>query len=490
MLDTKIVAKTKRNAAYSAYSESCEAWLRERIRRIETLDGDTEFRTRELRVAAGPYGGETIRLEARFDPATRLWNVDEIYSEPRFYSKEIGGEMEFAPALRKKAALEDVCLFDALYACAKFELSSIMQGYLPMTDAPDPRALYFKTFGEAQGQPFTCEGVPLPAAHGRIQVDGDFPPEAWEIAKKTTAQMPPSFLPAPVGIAGPQGWNLPVLAAPAVQDDKNLPVPAGVDPEIWLKAFPEICTAVGGALKILKEKNLREGGALQVVGHSICRMGNALGDVLPWTPLAVLSTLLGCFVVEAIATHAAAQVFAAWTLSAMGGGVGISALAGGVLGLFSKGAYPQKRLDEQLAKFRTQAAALPGGPDRDNLLKLADEMELGFHALRLRQAYREAATGKLTKAKAGRATKYRESFNDVARRVGMPALEIEALDRQLRQDPTGSDDAVAKAIRDSLEKKFKPLWALKEKIDDHVEVQKRLGAEKAVQARLEDLRPR
>lgn len=114
-------------------------------------------------------------IEAWKDPRTSLWTVERH----RCAVSAAGGDVR-----SQETVLKNVSFFDAAGCCAQFEARESGDGARRAVRAV-PGLAHFRDAAEAALIPFDTDGMPHPAAFGRILTGGEFDACARDLAAKT-----------------------------------------------------------------------------------------------------------------------------------------------------------------------------------------------------------------------------------------------------------------------------------------------------------------
>lgn len=141
--------------------------------------------------------------EAWKNPQTGRWTVE------RYRLRGVGE----GRTRTRETVLKDVCFFDAVASCARFEAA--LSARDSMADCgPLPDAVHFRGAAEAAGIPFDADGLPHPAAYGRVLTDGEFDDRACAIAARSKEK---TIVPVPE-----TGGGMELALVPGVDRSLNL----------------------------------------------------------------------------------------------------------------------------------------------------------------------------------------------------------------------------------------------------------------------------
>ena len=344
------------------------------------------FRTDALLPMAGDgKDGGVMWCEARLNPLTGLWNVDGYETTPGFcVSRDAADPGKLYK--KKKRVLADACLIDALYVCAEFQVGREKMSGGFKDDLPGfSGKMHFRAFGTNEGIPFDATtGMPLPAAFGHILTEGTFDDEAESIAAKSAGNV------ALNEFAGKGSVLRECFAGPATNQTTAL-VPFQADKT-------QLAQYVG-----LNDLAAKAGGLKNAFNSAAYHNFSSFGFG---------SDLLLIFGV----------MFTAGILPAVCYARGVSS-------------FPRRCFRVQLKSFRGEVNALPEGPYKAAFGQFADDVELAFHSLDAQHTF-QRALGKKSLMRAF--TKKQAVLEGVARRQGLPAPEIAALQRQIVNAETGA----------------------------------------------------
>lgn len=148
--------------------------IRVKVERIAGPEGFAKFRSGIFAVGSDADKGMQCWYEACTD--------DGVSFEVVRYDRVPGYN------LKSETVLRQVCFFDALHYCGKYDGASVRDVSLLPVDDSDHLAMsipHWRKAAEAAYQPLDRIGMPCPAAGGRILVNGDFDDDAYKRAVKT-----------------------------------------------------------------------------------------------------------------------------------------------------------------------------------------------------------------------------------------------------------------------------------------------------------------
>lgn len=113
--------------------------------------------------------------EGKRNPNTNMWSV-------KLYTRYSGSDLEQA-VRQQETTMQSVCFFDALYACAIYQLQQVGLGANVIEETK--KTSHYADVAKSMKQPLDVEGMPHPAAFGDILTDGLFDDEAYDLAEQT-----------------------------------------------------------------------------------------------------------------------------------------------------------------------------------------------------------------------------------------------------------------------------------------------------------------
>lgn len=411
------------------YTDTLPAELQNTVRRIQARHG-MKFTTRAFHAHGQEGQAHYISWrKAWCDPETKLWTVKEFTTLPNVYSAD--------PAAGKiseegKTVLARVCFYDALYACAKFENDPVSKNLPVAAGVPGPEddVPHYSAFAADEGIPLAEDtGMPLIALYGEILEDGIFSPQARAIARASAGNL--AQAPVHVTDVFAASGNLPV-AAPAramtlsldqqrqMVNLKNDFEQANTDLGIVYRTIDYAGNHNYGALTTQAKKTLRETGIMLGTNAALW---TAIPLALSFGDIAFFPIVLS--IVSGIVSALLAFVGRPWE--------GYSDYHASLLDDWrdrDTGA-PRWRFKMAMKALRRQIEKLPSEGDWQKTLgQTADEIEMGFHMLWLRQVCRNDVQGKGGWGQLGKA---RRAFNKICAARGSGASEIENMAAQLAE---------------------------------------------------------
>jgi hypothetical protein len=159
----------------SFYTDSLSPDKAAIVRRIAAPGGCDEFRTDRLTFDGDEEPAQTIiQLRAQKFPGTESWEIIRCTE----YDAGGGKTLDIAHVL------SNLCFFDALYYCAKFQTTEQSLGQVVLDRDGD--VPHYREVGEAAGQPFDGDlGTPVPAVNGRIIGSGRFDGDPDSVAARS-----------------------------------------------------------------------------------------------------------------------------------------------------------------------------------------------------------------------------------------------------------------------------------------------------------------
>jgi hypothetical protein len=356
-------------------SENLNPRLREIVLRIAAKQS-AEFTTS---IAVNPETQAECSREAWCNPLTGLWTVEE-------HRKDYAAEEEngVVPShVTQQVLLENVCFFDALYACAAFEVTEQRFGGQFIAPKEDG-APHFRVAAAVEGIPFDTAGLPHPAAFGRILTPGTFTEDQRRIAQankgRELEEMPELLKPDPKSVFSVTG------AAPAPAADAGGHTVHKID-----KRETRLTGQFRSAVE--KAEKLRE------------RFQNGMNS-------------------EFSRFDSEAEfAYAFGTLLSAGLAPGLM-LATGVC-------MPNRKFAQHAGKFDRELAKLPECDFKNALAQFGAEARFAYSFLRARAAFRDAVNNQGSHK---RYEKHLQAVRDLASQRRMTEIEIDAMCHLLRND--------------------------------------------------------
>ncbi len=363
------------------------------VARIAARRGDY-FRTQAYALTENSGGAASESLiwrEARCtDAARNLWKVEELKSV-----EVITRSGEPLSAERIFGIHRDVCLFDALYSCARFEVyadSTIG----PAAEKPSLAELghtHVEAFAKREGIIYDIEtGLPVPVANGQRLDGGTFAADSRAIIKAAEGNLLPAENLRPAGIVGDlvggarPASTLPATVAEAMREMHTPNKGAAADTlktEKNRKTLRTISSDIAHYRKFVVERSA-DGFRKK---HDPEASGLMPFALITGTATTGLGAVAGS---TALAAAGKGSIF----LTLMSGGFSLLALGlGGFMFLCAALVFADKRpqLMQKLMQweFKRNAGKIPPGPLRDSLDNLAAEIDLAVKAMMVRQYYRD-----------------------------------------------------------------------------------------------------
>ncbi len=193
-------------ASQRLYTESIkDPEMKKMVWAIPASKGGDSFRTEGFQVFPLKAGGSEYEIrwrKASRQPETHSWKVVEYATKPAFHNQALYDDID----IQKRTVRSDLCFLDALHNCAVFETgeASLNPGAVDITTY-EPDVPHYRDFAETEGQSFNRQGLPVPAAHGEVLLDGSHPEKSYENARKTkdiALLAPDSFKKKGVSLSG------------------------------------------------------------------------------------------------------------------------------------------------------------------------------------------------------------------------------------------------------------------------------------------------
>jgi hypothetical protein len=282
-------------------------------------------------------GSESWR-EAWLNSLNGLWTVDE-------YTRRAALPGETEPSVIKRALFENICFFDALYACAEFEAVERRYG---LAAARGEKSAHFTEAAKNEFLPLDANGLPHPAAFGRILTQGTFSDEAIAIARagkgRKVPDLPQDLRPdvtTVLGVAHPR-------TAEGAEDERDAP----------LRNLDKRQIALADKFRDAAQKGADVHEAFKEAVHNKFEKYDYMADVNYGLPI----------------------LFSVLTLGV---------LAPLPLAMYAKGvSMPNYRFAKKTLDFNRAAGRLPDSDFKDELTEFSREITLTFDILRVREAYR------------------------------------------------------------------------------------------------------
>lgn len=159
-------------SAKSLYTQTLPKDLGQTVKAIPAAEDCDTFQSRPTSYDEGDNQWMQW-VEAWKDPRSKLWTLE-------MHQRFVGSD---DTSRRQKTVAKNVSFFDALHYCAFEEVSRTSGG--AQISAEIDEDVHYTTIAVNAHQPLDSQGLPHPAAYGRILTDGIFDDSAYEMAKKT-----------------------------------------------------------------------------------------------------------------------------------------------------------------------------------------------------------------------------------------------------------------------------------------------------------------
>ncbi len=430
------MARAKNAPASPRYSDGLPPQLQDKVLRIAARTGD-RFGTAPFTFNIdGSADAAPVRwLQAERNGDTGLWNVT-LYNISSGLYRDDHGDLTTRPGLTRKAHLVEVCLFDALYACAAWELED-SSGKIPADEKSGyVQAVHFRKFGRDEGQIFDLRtGLPVPVAEARILDDDAVvdPADTLRLSESRGNLMPvkaQSRSSVDAGDILPRSVAVPVSKALAVQNTSRV-----LD---TLRAQKALETLGGKFDKEARGVSLR----FSYLSDFLAGSGNT--KVSGPEKIAVGSTLLtAAMVAGAIATSGGMSLALAF-----------ASVFPGLFTVFTHGflldeenksplmvwgnafKMPRRAVRRDISRLRKMASLCPDDTTREACLDLAKRTEIAYYGLVARHAFKKAAQGRWFSSQRS-VNNHIVQFVRIAESNGVPDSEVARLVTALQDDPKG-----------------------------------------------------
>ncbi len=426
------------------YTNTIAADLLAVVPRIQAQHG-AAFRTRTFVPVAAQSSGERW-WDASFDGKTKLWRVRENRKVSNVLEDE-DGQLDAGTALKKTTLLDGVCFFDALHACAEFEVSARKLGMQAIGDTKEQlRSSHYRAFADKEGIVFSRKSnLPVPVAGGQILLDGLFPDDADEISKRSIGNL---------GEASPSSQALTVTALAGMPDKKEKIPSSALQKFNNLAACRQRLSDTGAKLTRLRESF---NGAVEHKFVALTKAGKEVGGAVMLTYSLSGATIASWMLFSAQLPFAATSLTANFLSFSgfLGGFIGIPlTMASGLRALRLRNEYggeskkPRWGFETALERFYSDMAQYPDSRFKDEARQLGAEIEVSYYVLATRQAYRDADK------KGGywanrRLQKLSKKLSSTALSHGLSEAKIEALLDAVAQnlDSTRYEEEIQESMR-------------------------------------------
>jgi hypothetical protein len=382
------------------YSDTIEQEMAGQVGAIEARRGGDSFRTRAFASAEG-----TEEWHEAVRGANRTWSVVQYRRAPGMYPGK-NNEFSEEKAVTRSVLFRNACFFDALYACAEFEVGSAAQGDLLKPVEENIEKTHYEAYAKAEGIVFDLRNqMPVPVANGEVLADNcTLADDALETVKLSQGNAPAQAAPKDIDASEIVGGGdlLPLKTSGSL--------PAIVTRKDGLLATEKRARARLDKINMLSRKfqiaAQKEFKSLGVYAGGPDEFGIAPGvSVIARTGLGAAA---GAFLLGALVPPLAVPCAVVVVLG--GGAGGIATLLTG-MGCFIEGktpiqllteygwTRPGKALDRQLTKFhRALDSELAGPAEKEELGDMVKKLRIGCHTLSARYAFKRAAEAGFIKA--------------------------------------------------------------------------------------------
>ncbi len=435
------------------FSETLEPDLYAVVQRIKTQHG-AAFRTRSFSPVPTQASG-TRWLEASCNEKTGRWKLTESKIVPNIYPDEDGRvTYSWQEALEEtKTIAKDLCFFDALHSCARFEVTAKAAVGMPVGKTREQLGVqHYRAFAVREGQLFDQKtNLPLPVADGERLMDGIFEPGAKEIIKSTKGNVLEDVFTKPVmlGEVLDRADNAAIVPVRLDQASENLIQAA--EKEQSLAKIQE-----GNKSTLVNSQSHLENLSKEIT-YAQENGFKAGSDRLKLTSI-FTGFALGAGCMGQLSTIVTMDLFSSghWIVGSMMGGFSFAFGAASLLGITGVGLLvhdwdPKGEFKRDLRSFQAHLDKMPQSELIVGLRKLAAEADMTYQALWLRHSFRQATkkSGWRTKRTLGKAT---QAFTDAAQKYGMEKSETEYFIGHLSANTqsTALDDEMARKLKDTI----------------------------------------